>query len=53
MGISFFDQGDLQAVFLECFSQIFFWIGSKVCDVYIQNIRLADADLLDIRIAYF
>ena len=54
--ISFFRGGALQAVFFGMFfPDIFSGSGqnSKVCDVYIQNIRLGKTDVLNIHITYF
>ena len=46
--------GDFAGRFLgNVFPKYFFWIGSKVCDVYIQKIRISKADVLNIHITYF
>ena len=52
VGISVFREGVSRTLFSSVFLRYFFRIGSKVCDVYIQHIRLAKADVLKIHIAY-
>ena len=53
LGIYFFRGGLCRPFFWSVFLKYFSRIGSKVCDVYIQNIRLSKADVLNILIIYF
>lgn len=53
MWIFVFREGVSRTLFSSVFPRYFFRIVSKVCHVYIQNIRLVNADVLKMHIAYF
>ena len=53
MGISFFRGRLCGPFFWSVFPKYFSRIGSNVCDVYVQNIRLSKVSVLNIQITYF